>query len=85
MESPSVKIDETAWRVTSFEGGAIGSGPEFVDQVPEVRPPGLLFSSDKGQTRFLELDFPELPTNAQLRELPLDRLIEYFRQAKAVR
>lgn len=45
---------------------------------------GLWFQSVKGQSRFLAMDPPDLPSNAQLREMPLRELSQLFRGAERI-
>lgn len=76
-----VHIEESLWKVTRQSGVTAGArgAPGDNDVAPQEA--GLLFTSDKGASRFLPMGIGTLPTEAELAALPFDRLVDFHRKA----
>ena len=67
------------WRVVRT-GVETVTSPE--GHFPKVDAPGLRFTSDTGDHRFLKLSYTEVPTQHDLEEMSQDKLVEYLSRAR---
>jgi hypothetical protein len=76
-----VRFLETGVKVHRRPAVGVGARAEG-DRLPEAPTQGLVFVTTDGASRFLPLDFPEMPTEAQLHAMPLEQLIRYYELAQ---
>jgi hypothetical protein len=72
---------ETGVKVHRRVAVGVGARAEG-DSLPQTPAPGLVFVATDGTSRFLPLDFPEMPTEEQLQAMPLEQLTRYFELAQ---
>jgi len=78
----SVTFEETQWRISRQAAVGVGARAEG-DKLPEVREAGLCFRSDKGEALFYPIPYDELPSQEQLADIPLERIVKMMTAARA--
>ena len=79
--SDKFEINEDLWKASVQQpvtAGARASG----DCDVQSQGSGICFRSDKGNWKFLRMDYPELPTQDELDELPRNELLQLLQEAE---